>query len=157
MIYQTDPPYNFLYMALSGKQLGHPCTRIWKLHRWSPYRKLDRPPQSWLKTNLYIDTSVTFAGVFVLCCYVPVQGLHPLRAAYVRRWRHNRRNKAAPVGRLLQIRQTNAAFISQIWRPRQMDPSWTSISQNAVWPSPPRTQPLCRVLQRLKPLNWDIA
>lgn len=39
--------------------------------------QLDQAPHSWLRTSLYIDTTFILAGVFVRCCYVPFQGLHP--------------------------------------------------------------------------------
>lgn len=48
--------------------------------------------------------------------YVPIQGLHPWRAAFVDRLHHIRRNKAVPIWRVRQMRPMNAAFISWVWK-----------------------------------------
>lgn len=69
--------------------------------------------------------------------YVPVQGLHPFRAAFVGRLRHIRRDRAVPIQRLLQMWQTSAAFIllkCECECDVNVDLLWPGISQNALWP-----------------------
>lgn len=53
-------------------------------------------------------------------------------AAFVGHLDLSRHGEAVPIPRPLRLRPTNAAFVSQIRRPHQMEPWWPRTSQNAL-------------------------
>ena len=103
--------------------------------------------KSWLQSlTLFLGAWHAPKKVFWLCFYflvmwfigcVPVQGLHPWEAA-------QRRAKAVPVRRLLQMQHTKAPSFPSFWRMHSYCPSWPHISQDS----------LCSQKRRKKERKW---